>query len=359
MSQNTLQERQVAFQPAPVQTKGVPAWVAAVPVVLVNTVAFFGQYAFLVGHVQWPTPGRVLFAVALESIAVYLAWHAHVAQLNNDSSTRLKLGAILFAALMGAMNYSHYAGPHWHPTFMAVGMFCMSSLSPWLWGIHSRRASRNTLMERGLIEEHAVRLGANRWSWHPARSAQVMFHSTWHGINEPKRAIALYEERRAARAARRNARRAGRRNDGAGTPVPDAQAAAAVQATVHAPAQIIAGTQLNGKLVAGSAALGAAATLNYQPPTAEKVAEVRELLIAMPADDRPAAREVARMLGHENNQRRKAKDLLQDAALADVEAARTVAHAATGSPAAPRPVNGRTPVQIAAPAGTLPGGVTA
>ena len=43
-------------------------------------------------------------AMALESIAVYLAFRAHAAQLANDSALRLRLASYGFAAVIGAMN---------------------------------------------------------------------------------------------------------------------------------------------------------------------------------------------------------------------------------------------------------------
>ena len=170
-------------------------WLAAIPVILVNAVAFYGQLAFLRGHGHLPAPFAIqaLVAVALESIAVYLAWQAHLAQLADDSALRLRLAAYGMAALIAAMNYSHYAAPHWRPTFAALAFALCSAVSPWLWSIHSRRESRDTLKARGLIEPHAVRLGVTRWMWHPWRSPRVMWHATWAGENDPAKAIALAE----------------------------------------------------------------------------------------------------------------------------------------------------------------------
>jgi hypothetical protein len=185
--------------------RAAPVVGAAVPVALVNATAFIGQFAWVRQHVPWLAPGQVLFAVTLESVAIYLAWHAHLAQLANDSAGRLKLAAYSFALVIGAMNYSHYAS-HWRPNALAVGLGLMSALSPWLWGVHSRRASRDRLMERGLVEEHAVRLGANRWMWHPWRAMHVMYHATWVGEGNPGAAISQYEEIQAARAIERQGR---------------------------------------------------------------------------------------------------------------------------------------------------------
>lgn len=166
-------------------------WLAAVPVVGVNTASFAAQLAFLRAHLPWPLPGQILVAVTLESVAVYLAFHAHVAQLANDAALRLRLAAYGFALVIGTMNYSHYMAPGWRPTFAALAFGLCSAASPWLWSVHSRRESRDALMARGLIEPHAVRLGATRWLWHPYRSARVMWHATWEGVNEVRQALAL------------------------------------------------------------------------------------------------------------------------------------------------------------------------
>jgi hypothetical protein len=162
---------------------------AAIPVVLVNVVAFAGQLAFLRAHLPWPPIGQVLVAVTLESVAVYLAWQAHLAQLANDSALRLRLAAYGFALLIAVMNYSHYAGPGWSPTFTAVTVALCSASSPWLWGVHTRRRSRDKLMAAGLVEKHAVRLGGTRWFWHCWRSARVMWAATWTGETDPRQAI--------------------------------------------------------------------------------------------------------------------------------------------------------------------------
>jgi hypothetical protein len=165
-------------------------WLAAVPVVLVNAVAFGAQLGFWRVHVPLVAEA-VLVALALESVAVYLAWLAHLAQLADDSALRLRLAAYGMALLIGALNYSHFMRPGWRPTVEAVTFGMMSAISPWLWSAHSRRASRDALMARNKIEPHAVRLGATRWTWHAYRSARVMWHATWLGETDPARAIAL------------------------------------------------------------------------------------------------------------------------------------------------------------------------
>ena len=172
------------------------AWLAAVPVILVNAVAFGAQLGFWRAHVPLVAEA-VLVALALESIAVYLAWQAHLAQLADDSALRLRLAAYGMALLIGTLNYSHFMLPGWRPTVAAVTFGMMSAISPWLWSVHSRRVSRDALKAKGLIEPHAVRLGATRWQWHPVRSVRVMSHATWIGETDPAAAIAVWQPREA------------------------------------------------------------------------------------------------------------------------------------------------------------------
>lgn len=174
------------------------AWLAAVPVILVNAVAFGAQLGFWRAHVPLVT-GAVVVALALESIAIYLAWQAHLAQLADDAALRLRLSAYGMALIIGALNYSHFDGPHWRPTVPAVTFGMMSAISPWLWSVHSRRQSRDALKAKGLIEPHAVRLGATRWQWHPVRSFSVMSRATWTGETDPAAAIAAWKPRTARR----------------------------------------------------------------------------------------------------------------------------------------------------------------
>ena len=194
-------------------------WLAAVPVILVNAVAFGAQLGFWRAHVPLVAEA-VLVALALESIAVYLAWQAHLAQLADDSALRLRMAAYGTALLIGALNYSHFDGPGWRPTVEAVTFGMMSAISPWLWSVHSRRVSRDALKAKGLIEPHAVRLGGTRWAWHPWRSVCVMSNATWTGETDPAAAIAAWEPRKASNVPA----------DATGSPVPDASADASPDA---------------------------------------------------------------------------------------------------------------------------------
>jgi hypothetical protein len=168
------------------------AVITAIPLILVNIVAVSGQYAFLRDHLSWPVYGIAIFAAAIESTALFLAYMAHASLMALDSSMRLRLGAIGFGILAGFMNYSHYA-INGHPTFVAIATGIMSASSPVLWGIYSRRQSRDKLMQLGLIEPGAVKLGLNRWIMYPVKSFHVYRNAAWAGERNPQIAISEYE----------------------------------------------------------------------------------------------------------------------------------------------------------------------
>lgn len=169
---------------------------AFVPLVLVNAISIVAQFMFWKAHLTgWPPAADALFAAALESIAIYVGYHAHLAQTEDDSSFALRTASYLIGAIVGALNGSHYLGIHGHVTAASVGIGLLSASSPWLWALHSRRQSRGILRAMGLIEPRSVRLGKTRWLWHPIRSARVMWASTWLGVQDPAEAIALIEPR--------------------------------------------------------------------------------------------------------------------------------------------------------------------
>src|SRR5690348_12903165 len=143
--------------------------ITAIPLILVNIVAVLGQFGYLRDHLNWPIIGVGIFAAAIESIALFLAYMAHKSLMSLDSSMRLRLGAIGFGLLSSFMNARHYEH-NGNLTFVSIATGLMSASSPILWGIYSRRQSRDELMARGLIEPGAVRLGFNRWLMYPVKS---------------------------------------------------------------------------------------------------------------------------------------------------------------------------------------------
>jgi hypothetical protein len=199
----TTRTRKPAQKRAPEPATRKQAKPVIVPLIVVNIVAVIGQINFLTGKlhggkiaiqghvISWEA---ILFALAVESIAVYLAYQAHLALMANDSSIRLRAGSYGFGFGIGYMNFTHYATSLLDPNTIGVIVGLMSASSPILWGIHSRRENRDALKARNLIEDPQVRLGSARLMWHPIRSLRVMRHASWSGVNVPALAIAAWEE---------------------------------------------------------------------------------------------------------------------------------------------------------------------
>jgi hypothetical protein len=178
----------------------VPATAA---IVLVNGVSISGQVIFWRSHLPWPLVLCIGFAIALESVAIYLAYHASLAELAQDSAFKLRIMSYLFGAIIGAMNASHFLN-HGHLTAASIGMGLLSASSPWLWAIHSRREARDELKARGLIDDRAVRLGL-RWFFYPGQTFGVFRQAVWNGESNPAAAIRAWEAREDAKRANANA----------------------------------------------------------------------------------------------------------------------------------------------------------
>lgn len=183
-------------------TKGAD-WVGRLallaPVVLVNAVAVAGQYVWADTSLpRWVVftvinLTAVGFASALESIAIYLQYEAHQAQMAGDSAWKLKAGAYGVALLVGALNYWHWADPITHgPTPAAVAFGGLSAISPWLWGIRSRSLHRAKLRDLGLIEERAVKFSSARWFLYPLATFRAFRLAVWVGETDPKAAVGLH-----------------------------------------------------------------------------------------------------------------------------------------------------------------------
>jgi hypothetical protein len=184
----------------------VTAWWAALlaPVLLVNAVAFSGQYAWananlprwdvLVGDGWGFNLTAAAFAAALESIAIYLQYEAHTALMAGDASLKLRLGSYAVALLAGVLNYWHWANPDHSPTPAAVAFGALSAISPWLWAVRSRSMHREQLREQGLVEQRAVKFATARWLLYPRRTYSAFRLAVWEGETDPRAAIALLEQ---------------------------------------------------------------------------------------------------------------------------------------------------------------------
>lgn len=202
-------------------SKVVARLVPYLPLVLVNVMAVMGQFGWgranldqigsSVNH-----PARIvvalLFAGALESLALFQGYYADKALQRGDSAAGLYLGAFGTAAVVAGLNYSHYAATDTTtvlglevpaPTATAVVFALFSFISPALWRIHSRAVNRDRLKAAGEIDARAVRLSWSRKLWHPIRSIRTMYWATWEGVATPAEAVELYERKRAEARAKR------------------------------------------------------------------------------------------------------------------------------------------------------------
>ena len=161
-----------------------------VPLVLVNAFAMYGQGQWALVHIASGLAIAGAFAVALESIAVYLAYEAHAALMAGDAALRLRLASYAAGMLVGGLNYEVHA-PDWAPNPAAVTFAAMSAVSPWLWSIRSRSMHRDQLRSAGLIDPRSVRFSAARWLLYPVRTFRAFRRAVWVGVVDPAVAVGL------------------------------------------------------------------------------------------------------------------------------------------------------------------------
>lgn len=198
--------------------------IAMFPITVTTTMAMIGQFGWGLVHLDQIGSGRddlvrilvvILFSAGLESLSLFQGYHADRALQRRDSAFGLYAGAFGTSAIVGALNYSHYAstvnadrislfglGDIPGPTPTAVVFALFSFISPALWRIHSRAKNRDTLKANGEIDTRAVRLSWSRKLWHPVRSIRTMYWATWEtAVETPADAIALYEAKMASKRA--------------------------------------------------------------------------------------------------------------------------------------------------------------
>lgn len=176
------------------ESTGRATVIAVAPLVVVNVLAVYGQLAYAMEHIApatWLTPARVAlsvgFAAAVESVALYVGWHAHDALLLRSHSTAraLRRWSFLIAACVAAMNYAHFALPNMKPTAAAVAFGMLSLLSPWMWGLHSRRAARIQLLKERRVDDAGAEFSSTRKRAFPIRSMKAYRWSIDHNITDP------------------------------------------------------------------------------------------------------------------------------------------------------------------------------
>lgn len=164
----------------------------AVPLLLVNSVAVYGQVQWASKHLSPHLAVALGFALAVESIGVYLAVEAHRALLAGDAALRLRLGSYGIGALAGALNYAHFS-PSGTPNARAVAFGVLSAISPVLWAIRSRSLSRAELRRLHLIDGRAVKFTGAQWLLFPRKSARAFRAAVWAAETNPGLARALIE----------------------------------------------------------------------------------------------------------------------------------------------------------------------
>jgi len=169
----------------------------AVPLVLVNAAAVWGQAGWALTNI---THGgifglivAVLFALAVESIGVYLAFESHLALMADQAAGLLRVGSYAVGALAGALNFLHF-----REQSLATGIVfgALSAVSPWLWAIYSRARNRVRLAELDLVDQRGVKLSTSRKLWHPVRSMRVISWAAWEGETNPRAAVEGWERSR-------------------------------------------------------------------------------------------------------------------------------------------------------------------
>lgn len=161
-----------------------------IPLVLVNAAAIWGQAGWAYEKLAAGIVVAVLFAVAVESIGVYLAWEAHEARLGDREYFGKQLASYAVGAFAGYVNYQHFAEIN-HTQAVVFGV--LSALSPWLWCVYSQAQNKERLHALGLLDTRGVKLSAARKIWHPGRSLNVIRWAAWEGVKNPAEAVNGWE----------------------------------------------------------------------------------------------------------------------------------------------------------------------
>ncbi|KXK63332.1 hypothetical protein AWW66_03195 [Micromonospora rosaria] len=187
------------------------------PLLVVNAATIGGQVAYAYDQTPagWNPAVKALVAagvaVAAESVALYVGWHAHDALLQGARTTaaRLRRASYGIALVMALVNYSHFAGDGGllDPTALAVILGVLSSLSPWLWGLHTRRMQQVRLLAEDLVDQTGATFDPARRRAFPIRTLMARRWSIDHNVRDPR---AAWDGYRADRDARRAAAPAGR-----------------------------------------------------------------------------------------------------------------------------------------------------
>ncbi|WP_214317014.1 hypothetical protein [Nonomuraea sediminis] len=162
----------------------------------VNGVAVSGQaMAFMQRGL--PPLWAVLAAGIVESVAVYVSWHAHVALREGDAALVTRMWSYGIGAGAGYLSYTHV--PDYPELFAACSL-----ASPWLWSMHSRHLHRQDLRSAGLIDPRAPKFSVLRWLLHTRETFAAFRWAVSEGVQSPHIAVEVVRTRRAVRMTRRS-----------------------------------------------------------------------------------------------------------------------------------------------------------
>ncbi|HEU5282857.1 MAG TPA: helix-turn-helix domain-containing protein [Burkholderiales bacterium] len=154
--------------------------VLVIVLLLVNSAAIWGQANWALEHV---VPARTHWiiglvvaaglAASIELIGVFLALSADHAEDRDIPAGGYRLGSYAIGIVSGTLNAWHWG---WF-TAAAVAFALLSTISPFLWGIHSRVNRERTI-------------APSRRFWHPRASIKLIRHMAWEGIATEAEGIA-------------------------------------------------------------------------------------------------------------------------------------------------------------------------
>jgi hypothetical protein len=180
--------------------RAVDIAIAAVPIVLLNALAVIGQTQWAHANLHWNWPGRIVFAGALETIALSVLYRGHRSRIEGDSAILTRLFAYVIAGGSATINWQDHAN-HWAPTPAAFVFAGASVLSPILWDGYSKFAAREEMRRLGLLDKRAAKFSVGRWVTHPVRTRRALWYSIWYSEQSPTVAIVDSERHHAARKA--------------------------------------------------------------------------------------------------------------------------------------------------------------
>lgn len=155
-----------------------------VTLLLVNGAAMWGQAGWALAHVaprmippawdwRFGLGLAVAFAVALESVGVFLALSADDADEAGLPAGGIRLASYAVGLVSGGLNLSHWG---WGAAGVAFAF--LSAISPFLWGVRAR------------IRRNRV-VAPSRRLWHPVRSVALIREMAWRGITTEEEALHL------------------------------------------------------------------------------------------------------------------------------------------------------------------------